>query len=499
MSPRGPAPTRTEMLADDGRVLESVPVSSKPDVYAAALDRASAHARSWLASLPDRPVPPRTGADELRDSLGGPLPDGPSEPADVVDLLAGLIEPGLTAMPSGRFFGWVIGGTLPAALAADWLVSTWDQNSHLRFAAPGTVAAEEVAAGWLLELLDLPADADVGFVTGATMANFTGLAAGRQQVLDEVGWDLDRLGLAGAPRVRVIVGQERHDTVDLALRYLGLGAPQVVTADDQGRIRLDGLADALAAGTGPTIVCLQAGNVHSGAYDPLGAATALAHDRGAWVHVDGAFGLWAAASPGLRHLVEGHRTADSWATDAHKTLNVPYDCGIAVVARRRAVRDAMGVRASYLVHAEGHGDPLDRVPEVSRRARGVPVWAALRSLGRSGVAELIDGLARHARAIAAGVATIHGVEILNEVVFTQVCAAFGDDERTRAVAARLLADGTAWMSGSRWRDRDVLRISVSNWSTDEDDVAASVQAVRRAAAAAGSGARLRQPEAAHEE
>ena len=462
--------------------LEGVSVSWKPDVYAAALDRAWVHARSWLASLPDRRVPPRSGADELRQRLGGPLPDGPSEPAEVVDLLAGLVEPGLTAMPSGRFFGWVTGGTLPAALAADWLVSAWDQNSHLRFAAPGTVAAEEAAAGWLLQLLGLPAEADVGFVTGATMANFTGLAAGRQHVLSSVGWDVDRLGLTGAPRVRVIVGAQRHDTIDLALRYLGLGAPLAVPADDQGRLRLDGLAQALSATAGPTVVCLQAGNLHSGAYDPLDAAIALAHDHGAWVHIDGAFGLWAAASPSLCHLVQGHHGADSWATDAHKTLNVPYDCGIAVVARRYAVRAAMGMRASYLMHAQEQGDPLDKVPEVSRRARGVPVWAALRSLGRSGVADLIDRLAHHARTLAAGIATIQDARILNDVVFTQVCAAFGDDERTRTVTARLLADGTAWMSGSRWQDRDVLRISVSNWSTDDDDVTASVAAIRRAAA-----------------
>jgi glutamate/tyrosine decarboxylase-like PLP-dependent enzyme len=456
-------------------------VTSRHDAYSAALDRAYAHARAWLDSMPDRRIPPRLSADELRSSLGGRLPDGPSEPADVVDRLAELVEPGLMAMPSGRFFGWVIGGTLPAALAADWLTSAWDQNSGMRFATPGTVAAEEAAAAWVLDLLGLPAESDVGFVTGATMANFTGLAAGRQQVLTDTGWDLDRRGLAGAPRIRVYVGAERHGTVDLALRYLGLGQPIAVDADPQGRIRLDALTDALCAGEGPAIVCLQAGNLHSGAYDPIRTATDVAHEHGAWVHVDGAFGLWAAASPRLRHHLEGYESADSWATDAHKTLNVPYDCGIAIVARPRSVRDAMGMQASYLVHAEGPGDPLDKVPELSRRARGIPVWAALRSLGRSGVADLVDGLAGHARTIAEGIAAIEGAEVLNDVVFTQVCAAFVDDARTRAVTAGVIADGTAWMSGSRWRDRDVLRVSVSNWSTDEDDVAASVQAVRRAA------------------
>ena len=456
-------------------------MTSELDRYTRALDRASHHVRAWLASMPDRSVPPRATADELAAGLAGPLPELPSDPEDVVDMLAELVEPGLMAMPSGRFFGWVIGGALPAALAADWLTSAWDQNTGMRYATPGTVAAEEAAAGWLVDLLGLPVDSDVGFVTGATMANFSGLAAARQAVLTDRGWDLDRRGLTGAPGVRVLVGEERHGTVDLALRYLGLGAPTAVAADDQGRVRLDALADELTNAPGPTIVCLQAGNLHSGAFDPISQACALAHEHEAWVHVDGAFGLWAAASPGLRHLLDGHQSADSWATDAHKTLNVPYDCGVVVVKRPSALRDAFGMHASYLVHAEGPGDPLDKVPELSRRARGVPVWAALRSLGRSGVADLVDRLARHARSLADGIAEIPGAEILNDVVYTQVCVAFGDDERTRAVTARVLADGTAWMSGSRWRDRDVLRISVSNWSTDEDDVAASVAAVRRAA------------------
>ncbi len=457
-------------------------MTARPEDYEAALDRARAHTRAWLASMPHRPIPPRADADELLRSFGTRLPDAPTEPAEVVDLLAAMAEPGLMAMPSGRFFGWVIGGALPAALAADWLTSAWDQNTGMRYATPGTAAVEEAAAGWVLDLLGLPPHADVGFVTGATMANFTGLAAGRQHVLAAAGWDVNRLGLSGAPRVRVLVGAERHGTVDVALRYLGLGEPTTVAADEQGRIRVDALADALAAGSGPAIVCLQAGNLHSGAFDPVGESAAVAHRHDAWVHVDGAFGLWAAASPSLRSLLQGYETADSWATDAHKTLNVPYDCGIAVVAHPADVRDALGLHTAYLVHDEsGPGDPFEKVPELSRRARGVPVWAALRSLGRSGVADLVDGLARNARAIAAGLASIDGAEVLNDVAFTQVCASFGDDARTRAVTARLLEDGTTWMSGSRWRDRDVLRVSVSNWSTDDDDVAASVDAVRRAA------------------
>jgi glutamate/tyrosine decarboxylase-like PLP-dependent enzyme len=462
-------------------------MTSRPESYIPALDRASAHARAWLSSVPDRPVPPRSSADELRKRLDGPLPEGPSDPVDVVDELAELVEPGLMAMSSGRFYGWVIGGILPAALSADWLVSAWDQNSGYRYPTPGTVGVEEAAAAWLLELLGLPAESDVGFTTGSTMAHFTALAAARQHVIEEAGWDLDRLGLTGAPRVRVLVGEERHETVDLALRYLGLGAPEVVPSDDQGRLRADALAETLARGEGPVIVCLQAGNVHSGAFDPIDAATTVAHQHGAWVHADGAFGLWAAASPRLAHLVEGRAAVDSWATDAHKTLNVPYDCGIVIVSRPRAVRDAMGIRASYMFHAEGPGDPADRVPESSRRARGVPVWAALRSLGRSGVADLVDRLVANAHALADGIASVPQAEVLNDVVFTQVCVAFGDDERTWAVTARLLADGTTWMSGSRWRGRAVLRVSVSNWSTDADDVAASVDAVKRAAAGGRSG------------
>ena len=426
-------------------------------------------------------------ADEIAPSFAGPLPDGPTDPAEVVDLLAALAEPGLMAMPGGRFFGCVIGGTLPAALAADWLTSAWDQNTGMRYATPAAVAAEEAAGGWILELLGLPASADVGFVTGATMANFSGLAAARQQVLAQAGWDVNELGLNGCPPVRVLVGAERHDTIDLALRYLGLGAPIPVAADEQGRIRIDALAAAFDAGSGPTIVCLQAGNVHSGSFDPIAEAVALAHRQGGpgqrpWVHVDGAFGLWAAATPTLRRLVPGLADADSWATDAHKTLNVPYDCGIVIVAQSEALRAALGVHASYLVAANGGpADPYEKAPELSRRARGIPVWAALRSLGRDGVADLVDGLVRHARAIAAGIEAIDGAQVLNDVVFTQVCVAFEDDERTRAVTAQLLADGTAWMSGSRWRGRDVLRVSVSNWSTNDDDVEASIDAVRRAA------------------
>jgi len=450
---------------------------------AAALERAHARALQWLASLPSRPVPPQATAEQVTAALGADLPDGPSEPADVVDLLARACEPGLTAMPSGRFFGFVIGGTLPAALAADWLVSAWDQNSGLRRLTPAHTAVEDVASGWLLDLLGLPAGSAVGFVTGGTMANFTGLAAGRDAVLRRAGWDVAERGLHGGPRVRVLVGAERHDTVDLALRYLGLGVPQAVPVDDQGRLDADALATALAAGAGgPTLVALQAGNVHSGAFDPFGPAIEAAHAHGAWVHVDGAFGLWAAASPRYRHLVAGAQHADSWATDAHKTLNVPYDCGLAVIRDPAAVRAAMGMHGAYLIHDE-RGEPFDKVPELSRRGRALTVWAALRSLGCSGVAELVDRLCRHAAAFEAGLREVPGATVRNEVVLTQVCADFGSDERTQAVVAALLADGTAWMTGSTWRGRSVLRVSVSGWATTEQDVERSLDAVRRVATA----------------
>jgi glutamate/tyrosine decarboxylase-like PLP-dependent enzyme len=407
--------------------------------------------------------------------------------ADVVDLLARTAEPGLMAMPSGRFFGWVIGGTLPAALASDWLVSAWDQNAGLRYGAPAMAAIEERAGTWLLELLGLPAAADVGFVTGATMANFTGMAAGRWRLLADAGWDLDRDGLSGAPRIRCFVGRERHDTVDLGLRYLGLGRPVIVDADDQGRLIPAALEAALSEGSGPALVCLQAGNLHSGAFDPFPEAIQIARKHGAWIHVDGAFGLWAAAAPDLGHLIRGFEDADSWGTDAHKTLNVPYDCGIAIVRDASALRSAMGLHTSYLIHdAEGPGDPFEKVPELSRRARGVPVWAALKSLGRDGVAAQVRGLADAASAIAAGLADLDGVEVLNDVAYTQVCVAFGDDATTRAVTARIIEEGRVWMSGSRWRDRDILRVSVSNWRTGEDEVATAVAAVGSALAAVKS-------------
>lgn len=452
--------------------------------YDEPLGRAVDHVRAWLDSLDSRPVAPQASADDVATLFLGPIPVGGCDPADVVDELAGRAEAGLMAMPSGRFYGWVVGGTLPAALAADWMVSAWDQNAMLRYSAPAVAAIEHAAGQWLLELLGLPVTADVGFVTGATMANFACLAAARGSVLDRVGHDVGERGLMGAPPVHVLVGEERHATIDLALRYLGLGSPRVVPSDPQGQIELGGLESALGevpAGA-PIIVCLQAGNLHSGGFDEFGPAIELARARGAWVHVDGAFGLWAGASKTHRDLVAGVERADSWATDAHKTLNVPYDCGVAIVADPSALRTALNANADYMPSDRSDvGDPRDKVPESSRRARGVPVWAALRSLGRTGVADLVDRLVGHAHTMAEGIRRIDGAEVVNDVVFTQVCVAFADDTVTRDVAAALVADGGAWMSGSRWQGRAVIRVSVSNWSTDADDIRRSIAALRRVA------------------
>jgi glutamate/tyrosine decarboxylase-like PLP-dependent enzyme len=453
------------------------------------LERVLEEATGFLDGLPDRQVAARTDVDGVAAALRRPLPEEGAQPLEVIEELIAGAGPGLVAMPSGRFFGWVIGGTLPAALAADWLTSTWDQNAGLLVMSPAAAGAEWVASEWLLDLLGLPASAAVGFVTGAMLANFTCLAAARHEVLRRVGWNVERDGLYGAPEVTVIVGDEQHETVDVALRFLGLGEARsiAVPADDQGRIRLDALADTLAQASGnPLIVCLQAGNVHSGAFDPIGDAVDLAHRYGAWVHIDGAFGLWAAASPSYRALVAGAERADSWATDAHKTLNVPYDNGIAIVANAEAMYAAMGAHAAYLIQDE-RPDPFSTVPEFSRRARGFTVWAALRSLGRRGVAEMVERFCAHARRFAAGLAQIEGVRVMNDVVFTQLCVSFGEDEVTREVAARLLKDGTAWMTPSTWHGQAVLRISVSNWRTTNEDVDRTVAAVRRVLAEVRAG------------
>jgi glutamate/tyrosine decarboxylase-like PLP-dependent enzyme len=406
------------------------------------------------------------------------MPSAGRAPELVIDELAAAVEPGLLAIDSPRFFGWVMGGSLPAALAADWLVSAWDQNAGMRDATPGVVAVEDTAGRWLVELLGLPVESAVGFVTGATMANFTALAAARDEVLARVGWDVAARGLTG-PAVTVLVGAERHGSIDLALRYLGLGHPLEVAADEEGRMRVEALRAALAQVEGPVIVCAQAGNIHSGSFDAFAEIAAATHAAGGWLHIDGAFGLWAAASPQLAHLVPGLADADSWATDAHKTLNTPYDTGVAVVRDAAALTRAFGHHAAYLLEA-AVPDPHEMVPEMSRRARGVPVWAALNSLGRDGVAALVDGMVTSARRLAEGLAQLPGVEVLHDVVYTQVSVAAESDERTSEVLRRVLAEGLIHPSGSRWHDRTVIRFSVSNHATDAAAVDATVEAMRRA-------------------
>ena len=452
-------------------------MSDEDKVLTRVLDEAT----SFLGGLDERSVAARADVDQVAEAMGGPLPEVGSDPLEVVEALIAGAEPGVVAMPSGRFFGWVIGGVLPAALAADWLTSVWDQNAGLLVSSPAAAGAERVATGWLLDLLGLPRTAAVGYVTGGMMANFTCLAAARHEVFRRAGWNVEDDGLAGAPHVTVILGEERHDTIDMSLRFLGIGQRRstIVGSDAQGRLELEALRQALQDRPGgPTIVCLQAGNVHSGAFDPLAEAIEEAHQHGAWVHVDGAFGLWAAATARYQALTTGLERADSWATDALKTLNVPYDNGLAIVADPAALRAAMSERAPYLIQDE-RPDPFDTVPEFSRRARGFTVWAALRSLGRTGVAEMVDRLCARAQQFAEGLARIEGVEVLNDVVYTQVVVSFGPDQVTQEVARRLLAEGTAWMTPSTWRGRAVLRISVSNWRTSEADVDRTLEAVRR--------------------
>jgi glutamate/tyrosine decarboxylase-like PLP-dependent enzyme len=454
-----------------------------PSSYDEVLDIADRRARAWLAGVRERPIPPSIGPEEVKDRLGRSLPESGEPATRVIERLAEGAEPGLIAIGSPRFFGWVIGGTQPVALAADWLVSTWDQNTGLAVISPAAAAIEDLAGEWLVDLLGLAPGSEVGFTTGATMAQFTCMAAARDEVLRSAGWDVETSGMAGGPPIRFIVGEERHGTVDLAGRYLGLGSPLVVPSDEQGRIRVDALRETLARASGPAIVLLQAGNIHSGAFDDFGPAIEAAHEAGAWVHVDGAFGLWAAASPRFRPLVAGMGAADSWSTDAHKTLSVPYDCGLAIVRDPRPLHNALSMRASYLQATEAGADPHERVPELSRRARGVPTWAVLRSLGRSGVAALVERLADAASGIAEGVSALPGVEVLNDVVFTQVCLALDTDAATAALSARLWDDGEVLAMTSRWHGRAVVRFSVSNWQTDAAQVRRTVDAVAHALAA----------------
>jgi glutamate/tyrosine decarboxylase-like PLP-dependent enzyme len=448
------------------------------------------YAVEFLEGLDERRIHPQASIEELRAALGGPLPETGRDATEVVADLIDAAEPGIMAMPAGRFFGFVIGGALPAAVAADWLTSVWDQNAALIGPTPSAGVVEEIVLEWLRELFGLPEGVSAGFVTGCQMAHFTALAAARLRVLERAGWDLARDGLQGGPRIRVLVGDERHVTVDRALRYLGIGSSQVevLPADEQGRMRVEALAPALARGDGPTIVCAQAGNVNTGSVDDLEAIADAVEGTGAWLHVDGAFGLWAAASPRLRQLVAGVERADSWATDAHKWLNVPYDSGIAFCADREAHRAAMSVQASYLeqVDPDAARDQIDWNPEFSRRARGFPIHAAIRTLGREGIVELVERCCESAALFAELLGAQPGVEVLNDVVLNQVLVRFGDDDSVTHAAIRgVQDDGTCWVSGTTWQGRGAMRISVSNWQTTAADVERSVAAILDAAAVAG--------------
>ena len=439
-------------------------------------------AAEYLESVPTRSVFPAVEADELRAALGGPLQDAPLDPAQVISELASAADRGIVASGSGGYFGFVIGGTLPTAMAADWLTSTWDQNAGLYACSPAASVVEEVARQWLLELLGLPRRASVGFVTGTQMAHVTGLAAARLQVLEAVGWDVGRDGLSGAPRVTVITGERGHITVNRALRLLGLGTPRTVASDSQGRMVVEALAQALAETSGPTIVCAQVGEVNTGAIDPIAAIAGLCRPRGAWLHVDGAFGLWAAASPATQPLTAGLERADSWTTDAHKWLNVPYDSGIIVCAHPDTHRRAMTVQAAYLEQTEDVQrvrDGFDWTPEFSRRARGFPIYAALRGLGRSGVAELIERSCVLARLAAEGLSAITGVEVLNEVVLNQVLFRFADDALTDAALGEAQRTGGVWLSGTKIDGHSAIRLSVSNWQTNEGDVERLIRSFSR--------------------
>ena len=460
------------------------------------LRRAADLAAEFLDTLPSRRVFPDVELESLRAAMGGPLPDQGQDPAAVVEDLAAASEPGVVATAGPRYFGFVVGGSQPAALAADWLASAWDQNAGLYVLSPAAAVTEEVAAAWLIELFGLPEGTSVGFTTGATMANFTCLAAARHALLQRDGWNVEEQGLFGAPEIHLVVGDEAHVTIFASLQMLGLGRSRVhrVPTDDQGRMRADALRSTLAGlPSGPTVVCAQGGNVNTGAFDPLEEIGVLARGRGAWLHVDGAFGLWAGASPAFRALLVGVAEADSWTTDSHKWLNVPYDSGLAFVRDPAPHHDAMTLGAAYYVETAGaERDSYNWVPESSRRARGFAVYAALRALGRSGVAELIERCSRLARRMADRLRKEPGVEILNDVVLNQVLVRFsppgsgpGDaaaaDDYTRAVIAAVQRDGTCWLSGTTWHGVAAMRVSVSNWSTTEADIDVSAEAILRCA------------------
>jgi len=459
------------------------------------LRRTADLAGTFLDGLDARPVGRPVDLAALRDAMGGPLGADGEDTISVVEGLARSADRGIVATAGPRYFGFVVGGSQPAALAADWLTSVWDQNAGLYALSPAAAVAEEIAAGWLIDLLGLPAGSSCGFTTGATMANFTALAAARNAVLRARDWDVEERGLFGAPEIHVVLGDEAHVTVFVSLQMLGLGRGRVhrVAADEQGRMRADALRATLAGLDGPTIVVAQAGNVNTGAFDPLGEIAAAVREHGGWLHVDGAFGLWAAASPALHDRIEGLDLADSWTTDAHKWLNVPYDSGLVFVREAAAHRTAMTLGAAYYIETEGsERDNYNWVAESSRRARGFTIYAALRSLGRNGLATLLDRCCGHARRFEELLAGRPGVAILNDVVLNQVLVRFappGDaaqdgaaiDAFTRDVITRVQADGTCWLGGTTWHGMAAMRISVSSWATTEADVERSAAAILRCA------------------
>jgi len=445
------------------------------------LEDAAHRAANYLVRLPERRVAPEPEAVRRLSELDVPLQEEPRDPHRVLAELDELVSPATMAMAGPRFFGFVIGGSLPAALAANWLAGAWDQNAGMYSVTPGVAHLEQVAIRWLTDLFALPAGVAAAFVTGATMANFTALAAARHAVLKRAGWNVEADGLFGAPPVTVIVGDEVHITVLKALGMLGLGRNRVVRVpvDAQGRMR----ASELPRIQGPAIVCVQAGNVSSGAFDPIAEVCERVRGTGAWVHVDGAFGLWAKVSPRYAHLAHGSELADSWSMDGHKWLNVPYDCGIALVRDGEALAAAMAIQAAYIPAAERERNPFDYTPEFSRRARGVEVWAALRALGRRGLADMIERNCSAAQRFAARLRAA-GCDILNDVVLNQVLVSFGEPERTQRIIAAVQADGTCWAGGTVWQGRTAMRISVSSWATTDADVDASVAAMLRARDAA---------------
>ena len=442
------------------------------------LEESARRALAYLAGLPARPVAPSDAALEALRGFDEPLPERQGDPAAAIRLLDELGSPATLATAGPRFFGFVIGGSLPVALAANWLAGAWDQNAAYYRVAPATTVLEQVALLWLLDLLQLPPDCAGAFVTGATMANFTALAAARHAVLARAGWEVEADGLFGAPPITVVVGAEAHPTLDKSLGLLGLGRGRIVRAevDGQGRMR----PDALPPLEGPSIVCLQAGNINTGAFDPFEELCARAHAAGAWVHVDGAFGLWAAAAPERTYLTAGLDQADSWATDAHKWLNVPYDSGLAFVRDADALRAAMAISAAYLPPLGPQRDPADYTPDLSRRARGVEVWAALRTLGRQGLAEQIERSCRQARRFAEAFQAA-GYRVLNEVVLNHVLVSFGDAETTRRVIAGIQQDRTCWCGGTVWQGQTAMRVSLSSWATTDQDVERSLEAIMRIA------------------